>query len=817
MPRPSFRKPASRVMGALARDVRLAARSLARSPGFAGVAVLSLALGLALTACTVAVVNAYLIRSMPFPDAERLYHVSYSTPGQPEPRGVSALDWPALSDIVELADSSTPTRLHIVDGAYPQEVMGLAVAEGSLVALGVRASLGRALDAGDFSRDAERVAVIGQTLWRERFGGDSVVVGQTFRARPANVAGDVELIRIVGVLPQGFRYARELARGDVELVLPLRAPMRAYLVRLREGVPEELAQRRIDEAVRSVATSLPPGWTGVELQSVHARHVTGLRPVLTAITIAVGLVLLIVCANVAVLTVLRSMRRQKEVAVRVALGATQRQILRLLIAESGLVCGAALAIGLVATSVGLRRLAPLVEERLGRGAPGGTAAISIDPTVLLVVGIIGALAALSLSFIPLLAPWQHRLADTLRRGGRTATDGSAARRTRSALIAAQVAASLALLVGGGLMIRSVMHLLRTDLGFDTANVSRARIALPAGRYPHDSLTFRFYDRLQQHLGERLGGPFALASVIPFYEAPKQAIDVAAGGTAGLAASTAGIGPGYFATLRIAIVEGRAIEPRDRPRAAPVAVISQSLARRLWPDGSSAIGRRIRTGEQPVTGAAPGAWRTVVGVARDVRQAYSDTDLSDVYIPFLQSPGRYAPLYVRTELPARVWLERLRTTVAEMDPEALVALSPSLEDESRRLLAGPRFLTTVLTGFAVSALFLALLGIYGVTAYAVQQREREVAIRIALGATRREVIALFLRAGAAVILLGVGAGLLGAVAVWRVLRNQLHGVQMFDVVTLVGAAAILVLTGVLATWWPARRAAQTSPMGVLKEE
>lgn len=815
MPLPSLVRIARELADA-GRDMRLAARSLARTPGFSAVAVLSLGLGLALTACTMAVVNAYLLRSMPFPDAERLHHVAYAAPGHSEPRGLSTLDWGALSDVVELADSSAPTRLHVVDGAYPQEFIGLAIAEGSLAALGMGVASGRSLNREDFTRTAERVAVIGQTLWRARFGADSAVIGRTFRARSPNEPGGVELIRVVGVLPAGFRYAREVARGEVEFVTPLRAPMRTYLVRLRGGVAADHARSRIDRAVREVATSLPPGWAGVELESVHARYVAGVRPVLIAVTIAAALVLLIVCANVAVLTVLRSMRRQREVAVRVALGARRRDILRMLFAESGLICGCALALGLFATGIVLRWLAPVAEARLGRGAPGGTAAIAIDSTVLLVVGALGTAAALSLSLLPLLAPWQRRLADALRRGGRASTDGGTARRTRSALVVTQIAASLALLVGAGLMIRSVLHHLRIDLGFETQQVARARIALPAGRYPHDSLTFPFYSQLQERLTQHFDGSFALANVIPFYEPPRHAIDAGAEGASGLAANMAGIGPGYFTTLGIHLMEGRAFESGDRPGAEPVAIVSRSLARRLWPEGS-AIGRRLRTGAHLVSGIPPGPWRTVVGVAGDVRQAYTDRDQLDLYVPFLQAPGRYAPLYIRTSLPASHWLELVRTTVAELDPDALVALSPSLEDESRRLLAGPRFLMTVLVAFAAGALLLALLGIYGVTAYAVGQREREVAIRLALGATGREVTTLFVRAGSVMIAAGVGAGLVAAYGMSRALRHQVHGVHPFDMTTLVGASAIIIAACVVATWWPARRAALTSPMGMLGQD
>jgi putative ABC transport system permease protein len=800
----------------IGRDVRAAWRTLLGARAFTLVAITSLGLGLALTASTMAVVNAYLIRSLPYPAAERLYHVVYAMPGQPEPRGMALIDWPSVAAVVDVADSSTPARFHLKAGGNTHEAPGLLVAPGSLESLGVRVGVGRSFRPPDFDRTAEPVALIGPALWRDRFDSDPAVIGRQFRASLNDQDGRTETFRIVGILPSGFRYAGTYSRNVLEIVAPLRIPMRVYLVRLRAGVPVAAAEQVLTGAARRVALSVPPNWNGVRLESVHARYVAGLRPILVAITTAAGLVLLIVCANVAVLLLLRAMRRQKEIGVRVALGAGRVHILRMLLAESVLICGLAAAGGLVVTAVTLRLLAPLIEERLGRPAPGGTAAISIDPTVFLIVGGMGIAIAVTLSLVPVLSPWQRRLGETLRRHGRSGTDGPTMRRVRSSLIAFEVAGSLALLVGCGLMIRSVVNLVRTDLGFQTAHVMRARIVLPARAYPDGPSLLAFYERLTAQLAARSPGLVALANLPAFFEPPKQFLETDSEAVNGLAVSVLAVTADYFAALGIPVTQGRAFTPRDRLGAEPVAIVSDALARRLWP-GGRAVGRRLRTAEYPAAGSPLTSWRTVVGVSRDVRQTYVDEDRQDVYIPFFQAPNQYAPLMIRTDQPASFWLPTVRAVIAAIDPEVAIYESPSLQQEADRLVAGTRFLTTLLTGFAIFAALLAVLGIYGVTAYAAQQRERETAIRIALGATRGAVVRMFLGDGALVLVSGIACGLLAAAALTRLLEHQLYGVQRSDPSTLFATGALMMAAGLLATWWPARRAAIRDPLPLLKEE
>jgi predicted permease len=807
----------------LANDTRVGVRAMWRAPAFTIVTVLSLALGLALVACTVAVVNAYLVRSMPYPEADRLYHVNYALQGQREPGDIESLDWRAVNDVAEFTDASAPGRFYLGEGASLVEAGGLYAARGSLEILGLRPALGRSLVAGDFEEDAERVALIGHSLWRSRFGGALDVLGKTLRVRRSELATPFETIRIVGVLPPGFRYAREHARGDIELVVPIDFRWPAYMIRLRKGVAPSAAEQRITAFVSRAASSIPPDWNGIRLESVQARYTSTVRPVLMAITASASLVLVLVCVNVAVLMLLRAMRRQKEVAVRLAMGAGRAHIARLLATEIVVICGAALLGGLALSSVALRALAPLIEQRLGRDAPGGTPAIAVDVTVLLVVLGTGILVAVLLSFVALVSPWKGRLAQVLRGSSRTVTEGLRTSRLRSALIAIEVAVSCALLVGSGLLIRTVVHLVRTDLGFEFDHVERMRVAVPQRTYPDDASLLRFYDQLIPQLASTHGLSFAFSSFLPFYEVTRHPVELeaeAAGDAGSGSAGVLAVSEGYFNLLGIRITRGRGFIPEDRAGTEPVALISETLAKQLVPDGS-ALGRRIRTAEQPVTGAPATVWRSVVGIVSDVRETYRDVNLADVYVPFLQAPSRFASLYYRAGPGAAIDLAAVRGIGARIDPQVLISGqitgNASLAADAARQLAGPRFLMSMLTGFAIFAVLLAILGVYGTTAYSVQQRQRELAIRIAIGSTHAKVIMLFLKQSGLVLFAGLMLGLAGAVVLARMLENQIFGVRPLDVPTFMVAAAFVVVAAGLATAWPAHNAAKCQPAMALNED
>jgi predicted permease len=761
--------------------------------------------------------NSYVVRTMPFPKSERLYRALYDSPGQPEPRGLGRIDWKSLADVVEVADYSGLGRFILHTDNYPLEISSLQCTPGSLEAIGVRAVLGRVFAPEDFRPGGERVIMISNALWQERFGSSPSVLGKTIHVSAANSGETPTEYRIVGVLPSGFRYVGNYIRAPADTAIPLTAPRQAYMVRLPQGVPPAIAEQRITQAVRSVASAIPPGWRGVRLESVHADYVRD-RPVLIGLTVASSLVLLIVVTNIVVLMLLRALRRQKETAIRAVLGAEPFRIARLLLAESVLICGVALAGGVALTTITLRALGPQIEAKLGRPVPGGVSALAMDGRVLLWIGGIGLLIALAVAWLPMIGARPAHLADGLRGEGRSGADRPTVRRARAVLVALEVAASTALLIAGGLMLRSVAHLVGTNLGYETNHVFRPRLQLPSSKYRDgDAAAFaRFYDRLEQQLGAIPNLPVALSTFVPFWEPPKQQLGTGHGANSELRASITAAGPGYFHTLGIGLREGRAFTPGDRRGAEPVAVISESLARILAPHGS-ALGTTIDATESSVPGQPLRVRRTIVGVVRDIHQTHADVDLKDVYIPFAQATTRFASVYIRASGSSQQWLETLRTVVASIDADVFVGPTPPLSVQSDEMLAGPRFITAMLTVSALFAALLAILGIYGVTAYSVQQREREIAIRMAVGATSGVVIRMFLRNSGKLLLLGIAGGIFGASAVSSILQSQLHGVERFDPWTIAVTCILLITAGLFATWLPALRVARTDPMTGLKAE
>jgi putative ABC transport system permease protein len=794
-------------LDALGRDVRFAARGLRRTPLFTLVTTLSLALGLALTTSTVSIVNAYLIRSLPYPESDRLYHVMYAPPGPWEPSGMTALDWTSVADVVEFPISSLGESFYVGDGGYTQLLRGMRASRGFVEGLGVGVIAGRRLVAEDFTAESEAVALIGYAHWRDRLGSDPAAIGRLIRTETESRPGNAQTFRIVGVLAPGFYFSRD--RTSIDLLVPHPAPIRTYMVRLRAGVPPAAAERRLTEAARRAATSpIPSDWAGVQLESARDRWLGSLRPVLLGITLAVSLVLVIVCANVAVLMLLRSMRRQKEVAVRLALGSGWRHISRMLLAETGILCIVALGAGIAVTAVLLRSLSPAIETQLGRPAPGA-AGIGIDTNVLVIVGAISLLAAIALSLVPLTS-WGRGVTNALQQDARVATEGQLTRRLRNGLIAFEFAGSLVLLVGCGLMVRSVVMMMNTDLGFEPAGLHRSRIMLRARNDAHPSAYRSFHERFVARATAVTGSTVVFSSWPPFVPPPEHLVEPDAG-EAGIRGGAISVSAGYFSTFGISIKQGREFSVEEASTDAPVAVISETLARRLWPAGG-ALGKRVRNVAPTQSGTTPGPWRTVVGIAGDVRQTYDDRDRSDFYMPWTPD-GRFGTFYVRSTRPEPVLFDQVQRAAAEINRDAVLN-PPHLVDDDDQTFAGTRFLTWMLAGFSAIAAFLAMLGIFGVTAYAVQQRRKEVAIRTALGASRSAVIGIFVREGAVLLGAGTAIGLFGGIVTSRVLRNRVFGVQPFDPSTYAIACALLLAAGFVAIFVAARGASVANPVSIL---
>jgi predicted permease len=585
------------------------------------------------------------------------------------------------------------------------------------------------------------------------------------------------------------------------------------MVRLREGVAQSAAERRLTDAVRAVANDLPADWTGVHLESVRGRYVAEFRTILVGSTAASLLVLALVTIDVAVLTLLRAMRRQKEMAIRLALGSGRWHLARMLIVEAGLVAGIGLVVGIVASRVGLDLLAPAIETQFGRAAPGGSGAFSIDGTSTLILGGMAAIVALSLALVPLGAPWQRRLADVLGRERGATTESVTTRRTRAVLLACQVAGTLVLLVAGALLFQSTHRMVRTDLGFEPSRLVRSRVALRGAGYPNAAAFYRFYARFTETASARTHAPIVFSTWPPFVDFPVQVAE-----TPELVRASAGLvrtGGGYFAAIGARVAQGRDFSLDDERTDAPVAIVSETLARTLWANGT-ALGRQVRAVERTQNGPTPGPWRTIVGIVADVRQDYFDRNLGDLYLPYAPTDrGRYGSFYVHTTArPSTLW-PMLRAVASEIDPTAMVS-EPIAADTENQRLAAARFLTRASAVLSLTALLLAVMSLYGVTAYTLQQREKEIAVRVALGAPARTIRRTFLRDLGLVLAAGIGLGVFACLILTRFLESQLYGVPPRDLVTIGSMCLLVAAVGLLAAWRPIARASHVNPASVLKE-
>jgi putative ABC transport system permease protein len=796
-------------MTAIWQELRSAAQSLARSRGFTVTVIAALAIAIALQTSIVAVINAYVLRALPYPAADRLYNVRYAQPPENPPRGLEDVDWRALDGVAEHGIAWDLDMFYLLGGEYPERVAGAWVTPGFVEGLGIRADLGRTLDARDFDAGQPQVALISHALWQSRFGGDSAVLGRTFRGYVSDRPADPETFTIVGVLPERFWHLNPFT----QVLTPLRGESYPYMVRLRPGVQAADAERRIEQAVRDARLSVPDNWR-VELRPLHADYVTAAKPMLVAAGSAVTVVVLIACANVALLMLLRGMRRRKEIAVRLALGAGMWRVARQLLAESLVLVGGATVAGIGAAALVLQAFAPAIEQQLGRRVPGGPAAMTIDWRVLAIALGSGLLVAVVLSLVPLM---DARNAVASLRDRRAGGDRGGSR-TRSTLIAVEVAGSVALLAVCGLLVRSVVTLLDVDLGVQTAGVVAAPLAVREQSYPQADQRAELYDRLLVSVaGKRgvraaaLSAPSPLESMMPL---PVRAAEPA--DAAPVRAATRLVGGPYFETVGLSIVRGRAFLESDRLSADPVAVVSESAARALWGD-QDPLGRRIVQVERRLPGSDTVLiTRTVVGVARDVRQTPTDEEIADVYVPLAQSPARFAAVVLKGTA-ASDWLGPIREAVRQVDPEIAVSSVQQLDVAARQQLARPRFLVALFAAFGAFAATLGVLGLYAVVAYAVRQREHEIAVRIAVGADARSIVGLFFREGSVVVAAGLAAGVASAIQLGRVLRAQLYGVQPNDAATLAIVALTLGAAAAAAIWLPARRASRVDPIVALRGE
>jgi predicted permease len=779
--------------------------------------VLTLGAGFALGLTVLAVVNAYMIRALPYPAADRLYSVILNRPGSPPIRGLENIDWSAVDGVVEQRIAWDLDMFHLLGGSYPEAAPGAWVTPGFVQGLGLRAEIGRVLGADDFTPGGPTPVMISRGLWSTRFGRDPNIVGRSMRAYVSDRPDEAETLTIVGVLAD---FWHENIFTDV--LGPLRAPSFPYLVRLRQGVDAESVADRITALVRTSAAGVPAEWHAT-IASMQEGYVEEMRPVLKAVALSAALVLLIACANVAVLLLVRSVRRRHEIAIRLALGASRTRLARLLGLEALLLGSGATGVGMAMSALLTRGIAPIVEQRLGRRLPGGESALALDGTLLAVSMAAGIFLTLVLMTAPLLTLWSTVATPALKTGGRWSTEGRAARRLRSALIAAEIGAALALLVGSALLIRSSVAMLSADPGFRATGLLATHVGLRALAYPDPTSRARFFQRLLQRFDQHnTGDRVALSSARPLRQVQSRRVEREGQRNGAVQAGVTHVTSQYFATLGIPFLDGTAFGANDRLGGEPVVIISESLARRLWPD-VRAVGQELRiaaAGTATETASSAVA-HVVVGVVGDVKQieyddgrVHADSNVLDAYVPLLREPSRSAFLYIRgfSQAPGAV-----RTDIASLDSEVSVQAPENVAEMLAKSRSGPKELAWVLSSFAGFAALLALIGVYSVIAYSVRQREREIGVRLVVGAEPRAVTRLFVRQGSPLIVGGLLAGLLAAAALGHVLSNQLFGVEPMAPSVLAATTALFAMCGWLALWWPARRAASIDPAQVLKDE
>ncbi|AHG88138.1 permease [Gemmatirosa kalamazoonensis] len=809
-------------MHAVLHDLRYAARLLRRAPGFAAVVIATLTVGIGAVTAIFTVVNAVLLRPLPFHEPERVVQVwsgsGARAHGPTSP--ANFLDWRAATSAFDAVAAEDFRWVNLpagaMDGAPPQRLYAGLVSPAFFRAVGVGPVVGRGF-APDEERTDARVAVLGHAVWVGRFGGDRGVVGRT-------ITLDGEAYQIVGVMPRGFDFPGPLVGTPVELWLPLAwAPGQAdrgirrlgITARLRPGVSLAQAQREVDAVAARLAALYPRVNADVRIRLVPLREElvgSSERPLLVLLG-AVGLVLLIACANVANLLLARAHARDREVALRAALGARRRRIVRQLLAESVVLALAGGALGTLAATWLTKALVVLAADALPRAAE-----VSVDGRALLfalatavVTGLLfGAAPALRLS---------GGSADAALRQGRTLTAGPRWQRLRGALVVAEVAMALVLLVGAGLLVRSLDRLLRVDPGFDPTHVLAARVDLPEPAYAAPERQTRFVIDALDRLAAADGATAAAIDYLPFSGGDAY-LDVTIDGRPAAtpaeqpAAHYRAVGGDYFAAMRIPVLAGRALGAADRAGAPPVAVVNAAFVRAYWRgvDPPSVLGRRVRAGSS----ASDGPWLTVVGVVADVKHWGLDDHASpELYRPLLQAPSAHVTFVLRGP-DAATQAASMKRALRAVDPDQPVTIAPLSSLVSASTIA-QRFRSALLGAFAAVALVLALGGIYGVISYGVARRTREIGVRIALGAQRVEVVGLVLREGMRLTALGLALGVVSALWLTRLLRGMLFEVTPTDAATFAGVSVLLAAAALAANYVPARRASRVDPLAAIRSE
>jgi predicted permease len=817
-------------MQTLWQDLRYALRMLMKKPGFTVVAILTLALGIGANTAIFSIVNSLLLRPLPYRNSERLAIIWTHSPG-----ANVALDWPspgqfsaikAQNSVFEDLALAQGTNVNLTGQNGPERLGVVRVASNMFSLLGAKPILGRAFLPEDDVPNKPGTVILSHGLWQRRFGGDPKVLGQSLKINGSNY-------EVVGVMGPEFSLGYEVmptvgAVSQAEMLMPL--PLNAeglarqgdenynVLARLKPGVTMAQAQAELDLAVRRLeqqfASNYPPSRRfSFSIRPLHEQVVGDVRQALYILLGAVGCVLLIACANVANLLLARAAVREKEIAIRTAIGAGRGRIIRQLLTESVLLSLVGGIFGLVFAIwglAGLRWLNPGNIPRLGT--------ISIDGRVLAFTSAVAILTGILFGLAPALRSSRVNLSESLKEGGRNSISGSQ-HRLRNVLVIAEIAMSLVLLIGAGLLIRSFVRVQQVDPGFVPQNVLSLRLSVVGTSYVEEPRRQIFFQQLWERLRrlpgvESAGGVsvLPLSGGIGWGSITIEGYDAAAGQSA-IQADQRIATVGYFETMKMPLIKGRFFSEQDTKDAPPVIIIDENLARTYFPN-SDPIGKRIKRGGAGST--AP--WMTVVGVVASVKQYALDTDSRvAMYAPHQQALTGAMSVAVRTTADPLSIAAAVTREARAMDPNVPIFDVKTMDQWLSESLARRRFAMLSLGLFAGVAMLLAAVGIYGVMSYMVAQRTREIGIRVALGAQTGNVLKLVIGQGMSLTGVGVGIGLVVAVVLTRVMASLLFSVSARDPLTFIAIAGLLAGVALLASYLPARRAARVDPMIALRYE
>ncbi len=812
-------------MQSLVQDLRYAIRHLLKNPAFTLVAVIALALGIGANTAIFSVVYGVLLRPLPYAEPERLtllwtkldkIGLEQNWVSEPE-----VLDFREQSQLFESFGVFTDTTMILTGDGEPEQLSSAQVSANFFSVLGTPVQAGRDFAPEEEKPGAARVAVLSHGFWQRRFGGDPAILGSTIR-----LSGNPTTV--IGILPQSFALMLPKdahAATDIDVWLPYAVDYAqqergshglTVIARMKPGVTLAQAQ----EEMNAIAAHLYPLYyttTGFEVKvvSLHGDIVKKMRPALLVLLVAVGFVLLIACANVANLLLARAATREREIAMRAALGAGRSRLIRQLLTESLFLAILGGALGLVLAVWGIDVLLSLAPPDLPRIGD-----VRVNLGVLLFTLAATTVTGLLFGLVPALRASKINLTTALKDGGRGVAGNLTSQRLRSLIVIAEIALSLVLLVGAGLMMRSFLRLNQVDPGFDAHNLLTMKVSLPRAKYKEGAQAINFYQQLIEKIQALPGIESAAAiSQLPLsndYWSGTLTFDgvtanAERGNQASFEVDQRTITPEYFTTMKTPLIEGRfftAHDLRDEPRAA---IIDETLARRLWPNASP-IGRRLTFGQFPDK---PDFWIEIVGVVKHIRHHNLEADLSEqVYYP---TPFSRMTLAIRTTSEPQNFVASVRQAVQSLDPDQPIYHIRTMDELMARALAPARFTLLLLVLFAAVAAVLAMVGIYGVMAHNVAQRTPEIGVRMALGAQRGDVLRMVVWQGMKLALPGVGIGIVAASLLTSLMETLLFGISATDPLTFAVIALILMIVALAACFVPARRATKIDPMIALHYE